>query len=174
MVATENYQLPDDKELNVEEIKATYPVLHAASYYVGKKCELQNNEYMLCKVEERDPRRCLKEGRDVTNCAMEVFKKLKKHCKEDFEQYVHCLEQSSPDLHYKHCRKTQAVIDKCVLDNLQIERPHFGYFCEAKIHDSPRPRPAPKRHEFPDALPPLPTEKPEHRAVYGSRMPGAS
>lgn len=70
---------------------------------------------------------------------------------------------------YHRCRKTQAVVDKCVLDKLNIERPAFGYFCEAKIHDSSRPRPKEEVPEFPNALPPLPKEKPEVPGKYGSR-----
>ena len=28
-----------------------------------------------------------------------------------------------------------------MLDNLNIERPYFGYFCEVKVHHTDRPRP---------------------------------
>lgn len=31
------------------------------------------------------------------------------------------------------CRNTQGAYDKCVLDNLQIDRPEYGYFCRAKV-----------------------------------------
>ena len=36
------------------------------------------------------------------------------------------------------CRKTQGVFDKCMLENLNMDRPPFGYFCEARVHDSKR------------------------------------
>ncbi|KAF7400727.1 hypothetical protein HZH66_005911 [Vespula vulgaris] len=169
MVVTEKVKLPDDSELTVQEINVTYPVLQAASFYVGKKCEWQSNEFMLCREEEKDARRCINEGKALTACALDFFKQLKKHCREDFEQYVRCIERSSGTMELSKCRKTQAVVDKCVLDKLNIERPAFGYFCEAKIHDSSRPRPKEEVPEFPDALPPLPKGKPEVPGKYGSR-----
>ncbi|XP_047351763.1 NADH dehydrogenase [ubiquinone] 1 alpha subcomplex subunit 8 [Vespa velutina] len=169
MVVTEKVKFPDDSELTVQEINVTYPVLQAASFYVGKKCEWQSNEFMLCREEEKDARRCINEGKALTACALDFFKQLKKHCREDFEQYVTCLEKSSGTIELSKCRKTQAVVDKCVLDNLKIERPPFGYFCETKVHDSSRPRPKPDIPEFPDALPPLPKEKPEIPGKFGSR-----
>ncbi|KAL2726967.1 NADH dehydrogenase ubiquinone 1 alpha subcomplex subunit 8 [Vespula squamosa] len=169
MVVTEKVKFPDDSELTVQEINVTYPVLQAASFYVGKKCEWQSNEFMLCKEEEKDARRCINEGKALTACALDFFKQLKKHCREDFEQYVRCLERSSGTMELSKCRNTQAIVDKCVLDKLNIERPSFGYFCEAKIHDSSRPRPKEEVPEFPGALPPLPKEKPEVPGKYGSR-----
>ncbi|XP_046816935.1 NADH dehydrogenase [ubiquinone] 1 alpha subcomplex subunit 8 [Vespa crabro] len=169
MVVTEKVKFPDDSELTVQEINVTYPVLQAASFYVGKKCEWQSNEFMLCREEEKDARRCINEGKALTACALDFFKQLKKHCREDFEQYVTCLERSSGTIELSKCRKTQAVVDKCVLDNLKIERPPFGYFCETKVHDSSRPRPKPDIPEFPDALPPLPKEKPETPGKFGNR-----
>lgn len=69
------------------------------------------------------------------------------------------------------CRKTQGVFDKCALDNLQIERPDYGYFCRAKVHDTKRPKPlAPEREEYPDATPGLPADYPKQPAKYGSRF----
>jgi len=55
-------------------------------------------EFMLCREEEGDPRRCLNEGKHVTACAMDVLKKMKKHCLEDFNAYMYCLERSSGTL----------------------------------------------------------------------------
>lgn len=36
-------------------------------------------------------------------------------------------------LFHFRCRNTQGVYDKCVFDNLNIERPEYGYFCRAKV-----------------------------------------
>lgn len=126
---------------------------------------------MLCKDEEKDPRKCLKEGRDVTNCSFEFFRLVKKSCHAEFAQYAHCLDKSSSDLNYKYCRNTQNVYDKCVLDNLNLERPGYGYFCRAQIVDTkrPKPQPPPKPHYegVPNALPDD-AEKPP--AKYGGRL----
>ncbi|KZC11365.1 PREDICTED: NADH dehydrogenase [ubiquinone] 1 alpha subcomplex subunit 8 [Dufourea novaeangliae] len=141
MVITEKTTLPSDEELTVQEINVSWPLLQAASFYIGKKCEWDNNEFMLCKQETKDPRKCIQEGKNVTACALGVFQGIKKHCLDDFNKYVRCLERSSGTLDMSFCRKTQAALDNCVLTNLNIERPPFGYFCEAKVHDSPRPKP---------------------------------
>lgn len=32
-------------------------------------------------------------------------------------------------------------MDKCVFDNLGIERPHLGYFSAPRVHETQRPKP---------------------------------
>lgn len=39
------------------------------------------------------------------------------------------------------CRKTEAALDKCVFDNLSVERPHLGFFSMPRIHKTDRPMP---------------------------------
>ena len=56
---------------------------------------------MLCSKEERDPRKCISEGKEVTACALEFFRKVKKSCLEEFNQYASCLDKSSRDLRYE-------------------------------------------------------------------------
>lgn len=51
------------------------------------------------------------------------------------------------------CRKTRKIFDDCMKKNLNLERPSFGYFCEAKVHDSPRPKPPKEKTEYPDRVP---------------------
>jgi len=55
---------------------------------------------LLCRQEERDPRRCINEGKAVTSCALDILKKMKKHCLEDFNAYMYCLERSSGTLDF--------------------------------------------------------------------------
>ena len=47
---------------------------------------------MLCRSEDGDPRRCLNEGKEVTRCAFEFFRKLKKNCMEEFTKYSECVD----------------------------------------------------------------------------------
>lgn len=56
---------------------------------------------MLCRDELNDPRKCLEEGKAVTNCALEFFRKVKKTCHDEFTQYANCLDKSSGDLQFK-------------------------------------------------------------------------
>lgn len=86
-------------------------------------------------------------------------------------QYATCLDRSSGDMAFNKCRKTQVVFDSCVKENLGIERPDFGYFCEARVHKSNRPAPPkPERKVFADASPGLPEDAPRPAAKYGSRF----
>ncbi|XP_014474865.1 PREDICTED: NADH dehydrogenase [ubiquinone] 1 alpha subcomplex subunit 8 [Dinoponera quadriceps] len=169
MAATAKTVLPEESELTVQEINVTWPVLHTASVYIGKACEWYNNDYMLCRMEEADPRRCLNEGKAVTACALDILKKMKKHCLEDFNAYMTCLERSSGTLELSLCRKTQAALDQCVLNNLNIERPPYGYFCEAKIHHTSRPRPEIPQTTFPDPVPGIPPDQPREKGKYHNR-----
>lgn len=50
---------------------------------------------MLCRQELDDPRACIKEGKAVTSCAIEFFRKVKASCAEEFMQYANCLDKSS-------------------------------------------------------------------------------
>lgn len=69
------------------------------------------------------------------------------------------------------CRNTQNVLDKCMLDNLEMERPGFGYFCRAKIHHTDRPAPPKKlKAVYEDATPGLPADYPRPPAKFGSRV----
>lgn len=70
------------------------------------------------------------------------------------------------------CRKTQAALDDCVLKNMNIERPPFGYFCEAKVHDTSRPRPPPRNEPitYPDPTPGLSADIPREKSKYSNRF----
>lgn len=129
---------------------------------------------MLCRDELKDPRKCLKEGRDVTSCTFDFFRLIKKSCHAEFTQYANCLDKSSSDLHFKHCRNTQNVFDKCVLENLKIERPGYGYFTRAQVHATDRPKP-PQREKpvYTDIPDSLPDDAPRPPAKYGSRSPAS-
>jgi NADH dehydrogenase (ubiquinone) 1 alpha subcomplex subunit 8 len=52
-------------------------------------------EFMLCRNELNDPRKCISEGKAVTNCALDFFRKIKKTCSKEFAQYANCLDKSS-------------------------------------------------------------------------------
>ncbi|XP_075219171.1 NADH dehydrogenase [ubiquinone] 1 alpha subcomplex subunit 8 [Lycorma delicatula] len=170
MAATWDVQLPTDEELTVPEVKLSAVPLRAAAFHLGKYCEGINNEFMLCRNELEDPRKCLNEGKAVTSCSLEFFRKLKKHCNEEFTAYYNCIDRSSADYKFSPCRKTQNAYDQCVLENLNLERPEYGYFCRVRVHKTDRP----KVIEEPDVyeVPPgLPEDYEKYDAKYGSRYP---
>ncbi len=110
-----------DQQLNVDELQVTSAVLMGAAHHYGAHCKKENEAFMECRIESKDPRKCLREGREVTQCAMNFFKKVKASCNEEFTNYWTCLDYSNQD--FTRCRKAQATFDGCMLEKLKIERP---------------------------------------------------
>lgn len=141
MVLTKDTYLPSEDELRTEEITMSSPALRAGASHFGKYCDIESKEFMLCRGEEHDPRKCLKEGKAVTECGLEFYRLLKGNCYDSFERQWRCIEVASPHQEVWRCRKTQAKFDKCMVEKLGIERPPIGYFSSVRIHDTTRPRP---------------------------------
>lgn len=57
---------------HVDEVGTTSAPLKSASFFLGEYCKKYNEDFMLCKSENRDPEHCLKEGRRVTRCAQDL------------------------------------------------------------------------------------------------------
>uniref|UniRef100_R4WT51 NADH dehydrogenase [ubiquinone] 1 alpha subcomplex subunit 8 n=1 Tax=Riptortus pedestris TaxID=329032 RepID=R4WT51_RIPPE len=170
MVVSNSLNLPTEEELTVQEVNLSSSSLRAASFHLGKYCENINNEFMLCRSENpQDPRKCLEEGKAVTNCSLDFFRKMKKNCRQEFETYAECIDKSSTNFALTPCRKTQGVYDKCVLEKLNIERPYWGYFAQMKVHDTKRPRPQIEEQIYPDASDKLSDDAPRTDAKYQGR-----
>ncbi|XP_010353682.1 NADH dehydrogenase [ubiquinone] 1 alpha subcomplex subunit 8 isoform X2 [Chlorocebus sabaeus] len=118
-------ELPTLEELKVDEVKVSSAVLKAAAHHYGAQCDKPNKEFMLCRWEEKDPRRCLEEGKLVNKCALDFFRQIKRHCAEPFTEYWTCIDYTGQQL-FRHCRKQQAKFDECVLDKLGWVRPDLG------------------------------------------------
>ncbi|CAH0400530.1 unnamed protein product [Chilo suppressalis] len=174
MVVTKEVHLPTMEELDTQEVNVSTATLMSAAPYLGKSCENVNSEYMLCRQELNDPRACIKIGKMVTACAMQVFRRIKAECLEEFNQYANCVEKSSGDFVFKNCRKTQMVFDGCMFEKCQLRRPHFGYFCRGRVHRTSSPEPAappcPCHSPVPDPTPSLPDCKPRKPARFGGRL----
>ncbi|KAA0193877.1 hypothetical protein HAZT_HAZT003121 [Hyalella azteca] len=128
---------------------------------------------MLCRHEEKDIRKCVDIGKDVTACGLEFFRKVKKECLDEFTQFANCIDQSSVDFQFEKCRNTQAAFDKCMLEKLDMHKPQHGYYCRAKVLKTDRPKPPGYiSPEFPDApkLIPIPPAEELPEAKHGSRI----
>ncbi|XP_029468893.1 NADH dehydrogenase [ubiquinone] 1 alpha subcomplex subunit 8 isoform X2 [Rhinatrema bivittatum] len=123
-------QLPTLEELEVKEVKVSSAVLKGAAHHYGSQCDKINKEFMLCRWEEKDPRKCLKEGQKVNECALDFFRKIKIHCAEPFTEYWTCLDYTNM-LELRRCRKQQQAFDNCVLDKLGWVRPDLGELSKA-------------------------------------------
>lgn len=56
-----------------------------------------------------------------------------------------------------------------MLENLNIERPEYGYFCRVKVHKTDRPKPVEEPDVFDDLPPELPADFERKDAKFGSR-----
>jgi len=171
MVFTNDDWLPSHEDLTVPEIGLSSAPLRAASHHFGKYCDNQSKEFMLCNAEEKDPRKCINEGKEVTRCALDFFQKVKIHCAEEFTTYWKCVDRSGYDMHFKRCRPSQGVFDKCVLEKLGQERPGPGYFSKARVHHTTRPEPV-QDIKLPEAIPDSPVWDPKEPAPPSTRLGG--
>ncbi len=109
-----------EADLDVEELNVTSAVLVGAAHHYGRYCVRQNDAFMECKQQEKDPRKCLAQGRAVTKCAFDFFKKVKETCNESFTAHWTCLDHNNQMQRF--CRKTQAKYDGCMLEKMNLER----------------------------------------------------
>lgn len=108
------------QDLEVEELKVTSAVLVAAAHHFGNHCKKQSEEFMDCRIETKDPRKCLQQGGEVTRCAVEFFRKIKGSCNEAFTEHWNCLDHNNQE--FPECRKTQKVFDACMAEKLGLKR----------------------------------------------------
>lgn len=108
------------EQLEVDELKVTSAVLVGAAHHYGAYCGKENDTFMECRIDHKDPRKCLEEGKKVTSCATEFFKKVKGSCNEEFTEYWTCLDYKNQEM--PRCRKTQAAFDDCMAQKLNLHR----------------------------------------------------
>ncbi|XP_026154148.1 NADH dehydrogenase [ubiquinone] 1 alpha subcomplex subunit 8 [Mastacembelus armatus] len=161
--------VPTLQELNVDEINVSSAVLKAAAHHYGSQCDKPNKEFMLCRWDEKDPRKCLEEGRKVNECALNFFRQIKGNCAESFTEYWTCLDYSNL-LELRHCRKQQQAFDSCVLDKLGWERPDLGDLSKVTKVSTSRPLPENPYHSRPRPEPNPTIEGKLEPSKHGSRL----
>ncbi|KAL7752978.1 ndufa8, NADH-ubiquinone oxidoreductase complex I 19kd subunit [Sorochytrium milnesiophthora] len=113
--AVEGSQLPP-----MSEVGATSAPLTSAAFFIGAHCKAYNEDFMLCKDENPDPKHCLKEGRKVTRCAMDLLAKIKASCGEEFKAHWQCLDNKNHEAQY--CRKQERVFNDCVFQRMGLQK----------------------------------------------------
>ncbi|OBZ91802.1 NADH-ubiquinone oxidoreductase 20 subunit [Choanephora cucurbitarum] len=111
--------LPDSIP-KVDEVGATSAPLKSASFFIGEYCREYNDDFMLCKNENNDPKHCLAEGRKVTRCAIDLISKLRENCGKEFEAHWKCLENNNQDLFA--CRTPERAMNTCVFEKLGLKK----------------------------------------------------
>ncbi|XP_063422794.1 NADH dehydrogenase [ubiquinone] 1 alpha subcomplex subunit 8-like [Mytilus trossulus] len=155
MAFTNEDYLPSHEELTVPELPLTSSVLRASGVFFGKYCDNASKEFMLCVSEEKDPRKCINEGKEVTRCGWEFYRNLKKNCQEEFNVYHDCVDRSGSSMDIYRCRKPQAPFDQCMKEKMNMERPPIGYFSRARIHHTKREIPKLNEEVLPEKIPGL-------------------
>ena len=110
------------KDLDVEELNVTSAVLMGAAHHYGNHCKKQNETFMECRIESKDPRKCLQEGAEVTKCAVDFFRKVKGSCNEAFTKHWTCLDYHNQE--YIYCKSTQKEFDACMAEKLNMHKPN--------------------------------------------------
>ncbi|CAI2166509.1 18038_t:CDS:2 [Funneliformis geosporum] len=104
----------------VDDVGTTSAPLKSAAFFIGAYCKEFNDDYMLCKNENNDPKHCLKEGRKVTRCTIELLRKLRENCDKEFETHWQCLDKNNQE--YYQCRPQEKTFNSCVFNALNLEK----------------------------------------------------
>ncbi|THH08806.1 hypothetical protein EW145_g2450 [Phellinidium pouzarii] len=126
----------------VAELGTTSAPLKSAAFFIGAYCKDYNDDFMLCKSENRDPAHCLKEGRRVTRCTTDLITKMRENCLKEFDSHWECLEKNNqvcndgilvlsfvimahfPPIpkEYYLCRKPERTLNKCMFEKLGLTK----------------------------------------------------
>ncbi|CAL1700194.1 unnamed protein product [Somion occarium] len=129
--------LPDDVP-KVKELGTTSAPLKSAAFFIGAHCKEYNEDFMLCKNENRDPAHCLKEGRRVTRCAQDMITKMRENCLQEWDKHWNCLELNNHE--YYMCRKPERTLNKCMFEKLGLTKTIPGTpEGQTPIHEVKRP-----------------------------------
>lgn len=105
-----------DPKLQTPELGLSSGPLTSLSFYFAKYCKDYSEDFMLCKNETTDPRHCLKEGRRVTRCAIDLVNQVSKSCKPEWESHWNCLDMHNH--HFWECREEERGFGACLKEKL--------------------------------------------------------
>jgi len=129
---------PEAAQPHVPEVGATSAPLKSAAFFIGAYCKEYNDDFMLCKGENRNPEHCLKEGRRVTRCAIDLIEKLRENCATEFQRHWECLDFRNQE--YYRCRKEERLLNGCAFDKLGLTKKIPGTSPgKTPIHEVPNP-----------------------------------
>ncbi|KAJ2438066.1 ndufa8, NADH-ubiquinone oxidoreductase complex I 19kd subunit [Coemansia sp. RSA 2424] len=97
---------------HVDEVGSTGAPLKSASFFIGAQCKEYNEDFMLCKNENRNPEHCLLEGRKVTRCAIDALQKIQSKCQTEFRAHWQCLDRKNQD--FGRCRTHEKGLNECL------------------------------------------------------------
>ena len=107
---------PLKNEPFVPEVGLSSAPLESMSFFFNSACSKYSDDYVLCKTENTDPKKCLLEGRKVTRCALDLISKLKSQCQDSWQAHWECLDMNNHTF-YK-CRSQETEFNDCVFSKL--------------------------------------------------------
>ncbi|KAJ3172170.1 hypothetical protein HDU88_006985 [Geranomyces variabilis] len=113
-------QLSSETAPAVAEVGCTSAPLESMAFHFASFCKKYNDDYVQCKNESQDPKHCLKEGRKVTRCALDLIGKLKENCDAQWTKHWECLDMNNHTL-FK-CRKEEKEFNDCVFKRLGLTK----------------------------------------------------
>ncbi|KAI6656865.1 hypothetical protein LOD99_16168 [Oopsacas minuta] len=99
-------------DLEMEEVPVTTAPLQAAAFHYKAYCKDINDTFINCRYWKKDPRKCLTEGHEVSNCAIRFFSFVKTNCNDQFIPFYNCLDNGN--MEYKNCLKERKLFDNCM------------------------------------------------------------
>ncbi|KAJ7571802.1 hypothetical protein C8J56DRAFT_145879 [Mycena floridula] len=120
MSSTPSGSQPPAEDQKFQELGVTSAPLKSAAFFLGSYCKEYNEDFMLCKAENRDPSHCLKEGRRVTRCAADLITKMRETCLEQFNAHWECLENNNQ--YYYTCREPEKALNSCIFEKLGLTK----------------------------------------------------
>mmetsp|Transcript_8717 Transcript_8717/g.15296 ORF Transcript_8717/g.15296 Transcript_8717/m.15296 type:complete len:107 (-) Transcript_8717:50-370(-) len=89
-----------------------YHALLAAAPMIGDNCVEQNKQFVACKMEDRNPEKCLSEGEKVTACVLKTIRQAESKCNDTFLSFQSCLTQKSRFMDM--CEEQQKAFEACM------------------------------------------------------------
>jgi NADH dehydrogenase (ubiquinone) 1 alpha subcomplex subunit 8 len=101
---------------HVDEVGVTSAPMFSMSFAFGSACKTYTEDFMLCKNNSQDPKKCLKEGRKVTRCAINLIEKLKENCNQVWENHYKCLDMKNQM--FEKCRTQEKAFNDCLFTKM--------------------------------------------------------
>ncbi|KAI8923725.1 hypothetical protein BC831DRAFT_403403 [Entophlyctis helioformis] len=105
---------------SVPEIGCTSAPLTSMAFFFNSACKDYAEDFVLCKKESGDPAHCLKEGRKVTRCGLDLVAKLKANCEETWKTHWECLDMNNQ--RFQKCRPQERAFNDCVFTKLGLTK----------------------------------------------------
>uniref|UniRef100_F6XYG2 NADH dehydrogenase [ubiquinone] 1 alpha subcomplex subunit 8 n=1 Tax=Ciona intestinalis TaxID=7719 RepID=F6XYG2_CIOIN len=128
------------KDIKRGDLGVPSHVLKASAFQYANECNEVNKEFMLCREEEMDPRKCLKYNIKVSDCAENFFRKMTTACADEIVAFGKCLERDHKRS-FVYCRDEQVKFDRCMFEKLGIDKKYNAVELDQTVKTD---RPAPK------------------------------